>query len=95
MVMEVDLSPEQQAFIRAGIESGRYQRPEEAIQEALRQWEDRQRSLAQLQALVDEGMDDLEQGRYTDYSDETLPELFQQIKSEGRTLLATRSETKS
>jgi putative addiction module CopG family antidote len=88
--MEVELSPEQQAFIKAGIEGGRYQSSEDAIQEALRQWEDRQRTLAQLQVLVDEGMEDLERGRYNDFTDETLPELFERIKREGRRRLPRR-----
>ncbi len=88
------MSPEQQAFIKAGIEGGRYKSSEDAIHEALRHWEDRQRTLAQLQVLVDEGMEDLEQGRYNDFTDETLPELFEQIKRRGRKRLSSRPETK-
>jgi len=37
--MEVHLTPDQKAFVRQAIESGRLNREEEAVQEALSLWE--------------------------------------------------------
>lgn len=41
--MDVQLSPDQKAFLRHAIESGRLQREEDAVQEALLLWEERER----------------------------------------------------
>jgi predicted transcriptional regulator len=37
-----------------------------------------------LQAEIQEGIDDLEQGQYTDYDDSSLTQLFVEIKKRGR-----------
>jgi Arc/MetJ-type ribon-helix-helix transcriptional regulator len=42
--MEVQLTPDQWAFIRQAIESGRLSREEDAVNEALRLWEERGRA---------------------------------------------------
>ena len=51
--MEVHLTPDQESFVRQAIESGRLQRPEDAVQEALRLWEERERTRAEILAAVD------------------------------------------
>jgi putative addiction module CopG family antidote len=51
--MEVRLTPDQEAFVRQAIESGRLHRPEDAVEEALRLWEDRERTRAEILAAVD------------------------------------------
>jgi putative addiction module CopG family antidote len=51
--MEVRLTPDQEAFVRQAIESGRLNRPEEAVEEALRLWEERERTKAEILAAVD------------------------------------------
>jgi Arc/MetJ-type ribon-helix-helix transcriptional regulator len=40
--MEVELTPEQQAFVQHAIATGRLHRPEEAVREALALWEERE-----------------------------------------------------
>ena len=45
--MEVRLPPDQKAFIRQALESGRFHDPEEAVQEALSLWEGRERKRLQ------------------------------------------------
>ena len=42
--MEVQLTPDQDALIRVGIQTGRFQRPEDAVEEALSLWEARERA---------------------------------------------------
>ncbi len=52
--MEVRLTDDQKAFVRQAIESGRYSREEDALQEALRLWESRERRRAEILAAVDQ-----------------------------------------
>jgi putative addiction module CopG family antidote len=51
--MEVRLTPDQEAFVRQAIESGRLHRAEDAVEEALRLWEERERTRAEILAAVD------------------------------------------
>ncbi len=51
--MEVHLTPDQEAFVKQAIESGRLHRPEDAVEEALRLWEERERTRAEILAAVD------------------------------------------
>jgi putative addiction module CopG family antidote len=41
--MKVELTPDQQAFVRQAIESGRLRGEEDAVREALSLWEERER----------------------------------------------------
>jgi putative addiction module CopG family antidote len=52
--MEVQLTDDQRAFIRQAIETGRYAREEDALQEALSLWEGRERRRAEILAAVDQ-----------------------------------------
>jgi putative addiction module CopG family antidote len=78
--------PDQEAFIRQGIANGRYQTAEDAVRDAMSRWEERERTRLELLATLDEAEADLETGRYTDYSNETLPLLADELKREARTL---------
>jgi Arc/MetJ-type ribon-helix-helix transcriptional regulator len=51
--MEVQLTPDQKAFVRQTIESGRLQREEDAVKEALLLWEDRERRILEILVAVD------------------------------------------
>ena len=51
--MEVRLTPDQEAFVRQGIESGRFHRAEDAVAEALSLWEERERTRAEILAAVE------------------------------------------
>jgi len=81
--MEVHPTPDQEAFIRQAIESGRLKREEDAVREALSLWEERERSQTELLAALDEAEADLQTGRFTDYTDETLLQLARELKREG------------
>jgi putative addiction module CopG family antidote len=52
--MEVHLTDDQKAFIRQAIDSGRYAREEDALQEALSLWELRERRRIEILAAVDQ-----------------------------------------
>jgi putative addiction module CopG family antidote len=84
--MEVQLTPDQEAFIKHAIDSGRLHREEDAVREALSLWEERERARVELRAAFDEAEVDLEAGHYTDYTNETLPQLADELKREARAL---------
>lgn len=52
--MEVQFTDDQKAFVRQAIESGRYSREEDALQDALLLWESRERRRAEILAAVDQ-----------------------------------------
>jgi Arc/MetJ-type ribon-helix-helix transcriptional regulator len=52
--MEVQLTDDQKAFIQEAIQTGRFAREEDALQEALSLWEGRERRRAEILAAVDQ-----------------------------------------
>jgi len=84
MEVHFTLDPEQEAFIRQGIASGRYQTAEDAVRDAMAHWEQDERARVELLAAFDEAESDLQAGRYADYTNETLPRLADELKREAR-----------
>ncbi len=82
--MEVHLSADQQAFVRQVVSSGRLQGEQEAVQEAFALWEERERRRMEILAGLDAAELDIALGRYSDYTDETLPQLATELKQEAR-----------
>jgi Arc/MetJ-type ribon-helix-helix transcriptional regulator len=82
--MEIQLTPDQKAFARQAIESGRLQREEQAVQEALSLWEERERTRAEILAIVDEAEASLANGRGRIITQQSMRDLAQQIKQRGR-----------
>jgi len=89
--MEVQLTPEQEAFVQEALKTGRIHRAEEAVQEALWLWEKHERNRVEILAALDESEADLLAGRYSDYTEETLPQLADELKQEGREMRKRRS----
>jgi Arc/MetJ-type ribon-helix-helix transcriptional regulator len=71
---------------RQAIESGRLTRVEEAVQQALSLWEERERKPIEILGALEEAEADLKTGQYSDYTDETLPRLAKPLKDEARAL---------
>ena len=88
--MEVQLTPDQKAFIRQAIESGRLQREEDAVNEALTMWEDRERSRAEILAAVDEAEASLARGEGRIITQQSMRELAEGVKQRGRARLAAQ-----
>jgi putative addiction module CopG family antidote len=87
--MEVQLTPDQRAFVRQAIESGRLQSEEDAVKEALSLWEERERRRAEILAAVDEAEASLARGegrRIT--SREEAKQLADDVRRRGRRRLA-------
>ena len=90
--MDVDLTPDQEAFVRQAIESGRLQREEDAVKEALSLWEERERTRAEILAAVDEAEASLARGEGRIITEESLHELAEEVKRRGRARLAAEQE---
>jgi Arc/MetJ-type ribon-helix-helix transcriptional regulator len=87
--MEVRLTPDQEAFIRQAIETGRLHREEEAVQEAMSLWEERERRRFEILASVDRSEASLARGegrRITTHEDVT--QLAADIRRRGIARLA-------
>jgi len=77
--MEITLTPDQKDIIQHEIDNGRLQSPEEAIEQALAQWEERRRDLIDLLSALDEAEEDFKTGRYVECTEETLPQIKAEI----------------
>ncbi|MGD0568135.1 MAG: hypothetical protein ABSA78_06995 [Candidatus Sulfotelmatobacter sp.] len=84
--MEV-LTPDQEAFVRQAIESGRLHRPEDAVEEALRLWEERERTRAEILAAVDAAEASLDRGEGIEVTEQSMRELAEGVKPRGRARL--------
>ena len=89
--MDIQLTPDQEAFIRQAIASGRLRREEEAVQEALGLWEDRERARAEILAAVDEAEQSLSRGEGRVINDQAMRQLADVVKRRGRARLAAES----
>jgi antitoxin ParD1/3/4 len=79
----ISLTPEQDAFVDEVVKSGDYQNASEAMRDALRALQQRRREdalkLERLRALIDEGIDDLENGRFDEVSESELEAYFESL----------------
>jgi putative addiction module CopG family antidote len=87
--MEVHLTPDQDAFIRRAIETGRLHRKEDAVREAMSLWEERERRRLEILVAVDRAEASLAGGegrRITTH--EEVTQLTADIKRRGMARLA-------
>lgn len=92
--MNVSLTKELETMVNDKVASGNYHSASEVIREGLRllQEQDQRKAaeIAYLKAEIQVGLDELDRGEYTTYTDETLHLLFEEIKREGRANLKKR-----
>jgi putative addiction module CopG family antidote len=86
--MNVELTPDQRAFVQRAIESGRFTREEEAIKEALVLWEQRERRRLEIIAMVEEAEASLARGEGREITEESMKALAEEVKQRGRRRLA-------
>jgi len=86
--MEVQLTPDQKAFVRHAIESGRLHREEEAVQEALAMWEERERTRVEILTAIDTAEASLARGEGRNITEQSMRELADEVKKRGRARLA-------
>ena len=90
--MEVQLTSDQMAFVRQAIQSGRLSREEDAVEEALSLWEERERTRAELLAAVDEAEASLARGEGRIITKESMRQLAEEVKQRGRARLAAEQQ---
>ena len=91
--MELQLTPDQRELVRLAIETGRLRREEDAIQEALSLWEERERARAEILAAVDDAETSLASGKGRALTPESIRELAESVKQRGRARLAAGKAT--
>lgn len=90
--MDVRLTPDQQAFIAQAIESGRFTRAEDAIEEALSLWEERERRRVEILAAVDAADASLARGEGRILTQESMRELAERVNQRGRARLSAEQQ---
>ena len=91
--MEVHLTPDQKAFVRQAIESGRLRREEDAVQEALSLWEERERTRAEILTAVDVAEASIARGEGRSITQESMRQLADEVKQRGRNRLAAEQSS--
>jgi Arc/MetJ-type ribon-helix-helix transcriptional regulator len=89
--MEVRFTPDQEAFVRQAIESGRLRHEEDAVKEALSLWEERERTRAEILAAVDEAEASLGRGEGSIITQESTRALAKEVKLRGRARLGAET----
>jgi Arc/MetJ-type ribon-helix-helix transcriptional regulator len=82
--MDVHLSPDQKAFARRAIESGRLHSEQDAVQEALALWEERERQRTEFLLTLDEAKASLVRGEGRVITKQSLQQLAEEVKERGR-----------
>lgn len=92
--MNVSLTPELERLVQEKVASGLYNSASEVIREALRLLNERdqlrQIRLEELRKEIAIGIEELERGEFTEYDEDSLGELFEDVKRRGRERLAKR-----
>jgi Arc/MetJ-type ribon-helix-helix transcriptional regulator len=92
--MEVHLTPDQKAFVRQAIQSGRLNREEEeAVQEALSLWEQRERTRAEILTAVDMAEASVGRGEGRAITQESMRQLADEVKLRGRNRLSAEQSS--
>jgi putative addiction module CopG family antidote len=88
MEVRLKLTPDQEAFVRQAVESGRLHDEQEALQEALALWEERERRRQELLASVHSARAAHARGEGRPLTEVSIRELTDQVKARGRARLA-------
>lgn len=78
--MEVQLTPDQKAFATQAIQSGRLNREEDAVREALGLWEERERTRAEILVAVDEAEASLAKDEGRIITQQSMRDLAAEVK---------------
>jgi putative addiction module CopG family antidote len=90
--MEVHLTPDQEAFVRHAIETGRFRRVEDAVQEALSLWEERERKRVEFLVTLDDAKASLGRGGGRAITKQSVRELADEVKQRGQARLAAEQQ---
>jgi Arc/MetJ-type ribon-helix-helix transcriptional regulator len=85
--MDVQLTSDQKAFARRAIESGRLHSEQDAVQEALALWDERERQRAEFLLTLDDARASLARGEGRVITQENMQQLASEVKERGRARL--------
>jgi Arc/MetJ-type ribon-helix-helix transcriptional regulator len=85
--MDVQLTSDQKAFARRAIESGRLHSEQDAVEEALALWEERERQRAEFLLTLDDARASLRRGEGRVITPENMQQLASEVKERGRARL--------
>jgi Arc/MetJ-type ribon-helix-helix transcriptional regulator len=91
--MEIRPTPDQQAFIRDAIASGRLENAEDAGKEAMALWEERERRRAEILATVGKAKASIAQSKGRVITQESMRELANEVHQRGLARLAAEQQT--
>jgi Arc/MetJ-type ribon-helix-helix transcriptional regulator len=91
--MDVQLTPDQKAFARRAIESGRLHSEQDAVQEALALWEERERQRTEFLLTLDDAKASLARGEGRTITQESMRQVAQEVKERGRARLLAELTT--
>jgi Arc/MetJ-type ribon-helix-helix transcriptional regulator len=91
--MEIRPTPDQQAFIRAAIASGRFENAEDAGEEAMALWEERERRRAEILAAAGKAKASIAEGKGRVITQESMRELANEVHQRGLARLAAEQRT--
>jgi len=91
--MNVDLTPDQKAFARRAIESGRLTSEQEAVAEALAMWEERERQRAEFLLTLEDARASLARGEGRVITQESMRQVAHDVKERGRARLLAELTT--
>ena len=92
--MNIELTPDQRAFVQKAIECGRFTHEEQAVEEALALWEERERRRLEIVAMVEEAEASLARGEGRVITEESMKALAEEVKARGRRRLAEQSKSR-
>ena len=90
LLMDVQLKTDQEAFVRQAIEAGRFEKPEDAVDEALALWEERERGRAEFLATLHDARAAIERGEGWQITEESMRVLAADVKQRGEERLFAR-----
>ena len=91
--MDVNLTPDQKAFARRAIESGRLHSEQDAVREALALWEERERQRTEFLLTLDDAKASLAGGEGRVITEQSMHQLAQEVKERGRARLLAELTT--
>lgn len=92
--MTIELTAEQKQYVERQVATGKYASESALVQQALEVLQRRDKRIAEVQAGVQRGVEDMEAGRYRTISTPAEAEaLAEEIKQRGRALRDKREQT--
>ena len=93
--MDISINEQNSEWLRQKVESGKFASADEVLELARELFDERDEALAKeledVRRSIDIGIQQLSNGEYTEYTDETLHELFDDIRRRGRERLAAEN----